>query len=407
MRAALLRLHRWVGLVLAGFLLLAGLTGSLLAWNDELETALNPDLFVAAPAGSGPALDPLLLRERVQAAFPQALVLRAPLQIEAGSTLVFRLYARPGGAGAAPLADDQVFVNPWTGRIQGQRRWGDIGQGRKNLMPFVLRLHDSLAITGIGNYLMGLVALLWTLDCFAGAWLTLPARAGSAGPAAWLARWWPAWCLRWRGGAHKLNFDLHRAGGLWPWPMLFVLAWSSVAFNLREVYEPVMRTLFVHQLEPAPPPGGAPLLQPPVGWQQAREAGRARLQQASGTRGFALLGEYMLIYDPRRGEYGYYARTTLDVSERWGLTRVGVDARSGETTGLWLPTGGAAGDSLRTWLTTLHMAAVGGWPMRVFVSLTGLAVAVLAVTGVLIWLRKRRAVARRAALQPACARPAP
>ncbi|MBZ8144082.1 hypothetical protein CLD22_30390 [Rubrivivax gelatinosus] len=53
------------------------------------------------------------------------------------------------------------------------------------------------------------------------------------------------------------------------------------------------------------------------------------------------------------------------------------------------------------------MAAVGGWPMRVFVSLTGLVLAALAVTGVLIWLRKRRAAARRGASPPACARTAP
>lgn len=254
MRPTLVRLHRWFGLVMAGFLVMAGVTGSLLAWNDELEALVSPELFVASPAGPGPALDPLELRQRVQAAFAQAFVPRAPLQIEPGRTLAFRLRALPppGGGTAPELADDQVFINPWTGRIQGQRKWGDIGQGTKNLMPFVLRLHDSLALDIVGSYLLGVVALLWTLDCFVGAWLTLPARASRNGGPSWLRRWRPAWGLRWRAGAHKLNFDLHRAGGLWPWAMLFVLAWSSVAFNLREVYEPVMRTLFTFQQDDAP-----------------------------------------------------------------------------------------------------------------------------------------------------------
>lgn len=39
-RNVLLAMHRWVGLVLAGFLMLAGITGALLVWNHELDAAL-------------------------------------------------------------------------------------------------------------------------------------------------------------------------------------------------------------------------------------------------------------------------------------------------------------------------------------------------------------------------------
>lgn len=49
---------------------------------------------------------------------------------------------------------------------------------------------------------------------------------------------------RGKTSVYKLNFDLYRAGGLWLWVMLFVLAWSSVAFNLKVVYYPVMQTVF-------------------------------------------------------------------------------------------------------------------------------------------------------------------
>ena len=48
-----------------------------------------------------------------------------------------------------------------------------------------------------------------------------------------------------------------------------------------------------------------------------------------------------------------------------------------------LPAAVAAGDTLRTWLITLHMAAVGGVvagvPMQIFLSAMGLGVAMLAV----------------------------
>jgi len=91
-----------------------------------------------------------------------------------------------------------------------------------------------------------------------------------------LARWWPSWKLRWRGGSHKVNFDLHRAGGLWVWAVLFVLAWSGVAFNLREAYRPVMETAFDFAPAVDVPPVGAPHAKPRLSWVQAREQGSRR-----------------------------------------------------------------------------------------------------------------------------------
>ena len=40
-------LHRWVGLAMAGFLVVVGLTGSLLAFDHELERVFAPQLFAA------------------------------------------------------------------------------------------------------------------------------------------------------------------------------------------------------------------------------------------------------------------------------------------------------------------------------------------------------------------------
>lgn len=74
-----------------------------------------------------------------------------------------------------------------------------------------------------------------------------------------------------------------------------------------------------------------------------------------------------------------------------GHTRLVMNADTGALPGLWLPTGAAAGDMLSTWLATLHMAAMWGWPLQLLVCLLGLAVTALSVTGVHVWLRKRRA----------------
>ena len=192
-RAVLLPVHRYVGLMLALFLAIAGVTGSLLAWNEELEAALNPRLFRVQPPSPGAArLDPVLLHERVRLRYPDAFVARMPLEQLEGRSQLFALRSLKGGKAKAP-PNDQVFVDPYTGAILGERKWGDIGQGRKNLMPFIYRLHYSLALDGVGTLVFGIVALLWSIDCFVGAWLTIPRRrSDGATPASWPARWWSA-----------------------------------------------------------------------------------------------------------------------------------------------------------------------------------------------------------------------
>ena len=67
-------------------------------------------------------------------------------------------------------------------------------------MPFLYKLHYSLALGEVNSYLFGVVALLWTIDCFVGAYLTFPPPSGArrrlGGRAAAGARGWsrPAAC---------------------------------------------------------------------------------------------------------------------------------------------------------------------------------------------------------------------
>ena len=73
MRQRLVQLHRYVGLVMAGFLIIAGLTGALLVWYYELDALINPQwLKVEPPAAHSEPLSPFALRDQVDAAYPDA-----------------------------------------------------------------------------------------------------------------------------------------------------------------------------------------------------------------------------------------------------------------------------------------------------------------------------------------------
>ena len=356
-----------------------------------------PAVFRVAPPTPGAApLDALLLRERIAARFPQAQVSYAPLSAPPGRSMVF--YLRQSGD--TPLASDEVFVDPYTGAILGQRRWGEISQGAINLLPFIERLHYALALGDTGLLIFGLVAIVWTADCFIGAMLTFPARLKKRTPASkpWLLRWRPSWLLRRHGGSYKLVFDLHRAGGLWLWAMLLVFAWSGVAFNLYGVYAAVMQPLFPHQGSEEIVARHTPAPAPHLGWPAALAQGRVLMADLARQQHFAILEENALAYERELGVYSYQVRSSRDVRDHKGLTSIFFDAASGRQLATWLPTGAASGDTIRSWISALHMASMWGWPFKMVICAMGVLVAGLSVTGVLIWRRKRQGQARAKAL---------
>ena len=378
--------HRYVGLVLALFLTIVGLTGAAIAWNDELERVFAPSMFVLPPqAAARPPLDPFVLRDAAERAVPGFAVNGLDFTRRPDQPAFFYVEARPGGK--AP-ANDQIALDPSTGAIVGARHAGDLRQGLINLMPFLYSLHDSLTMGDNGVLILGIVALVWTIDCFVGAYLTFPTRAPAARP---FARWWSRWGKSWRvrrSSRFKLTFDLHRAGGLWLWALLFVVAWSSVSFNLPVVYQAVMRPLFGGETdEPAQIARdlrGAPRLD----WREAHAVAQVAMTRAAQQEGFTIKSERLMFYDPGTRSYAYRVRTDRDPG-RTGNTQISIDANTGRPFGLRIPTGRNAGDTITTWLGDLHTADVFGRIWQVVMTIVGLGVAMLSITGVLVWNRKR------------------
>ena len=74
--------HRWVGLSIAGFLFVSGLTGAVISWDHEFDDVLNPHLTQVDSRGD--YLDPLALARRLEARDPRVRVTYIPLALEAG-----------------------------------------------------------------------------------------------------------------------------------------------------------------------------------------------------------------------------------------------------------------------------------------------------------------------------------
>jgi uncharacterized iron-regulated membrane protein len=375
-------LHRWAGLLMTVFLILVGLTGSMLAFKTDLERLICPRIY-AAPRPGVPPLDFATLAERAGARVPQGQVVTVGLEEPDQALVVFEPREDPAAGKPYELGFVQMFVDPWTGEELGRRRPGDLSQGLINLMPFIWDLHLSLALGAWGAWVLGIVALVWTIDCFVGFYLTLPVSSD-----AFWRRWKPAWLVKWKAGAYRLNFDLHRAGGLWVWPMLFVFAWSSVMLNLPEVYGPVTRAAFDYQ----PPPEhdtATPPHPPSLDFRAALSTGERLMAVQAAKHGFSV--ERPIMFYRMGGVYTYLVKSSRDIRDKLGLTKIEFDADTGALNSLELPVGERSGNTISAWLYALHMGDVFGLPYRIFVCVLGLVIAMLSVTGVYIWWKKRKA----------------
>lgn len=255
---------------------------------------------------------------------------------------------------------------------------------RHNLMNFVYRLHYELAIPGNwGTWILGIVAILWFFDCFVGAYLTFPRGRP------FVQKWRPAWGVK----RTRLNYDLHRAGGLWFWLLLATLALSSVHFNLgREVFIPVFGLVAETTKEPfdtRPERKPEETLPAKVSADEALAVASDKAAQLGWT------AKPSSIY--HRDTQGFWQVYYEKPKAQWataGGYGLFIDDQTGAVIHVRAP-GGTAGDVFLEWLDALHVGGVFGAPYKLLLCVTGIVIAVLSVTGVIIWWRKRQAAAVR------------
>lgn len=393
----------------------------MISWDHELDEWLNPHLNEVASRGA--FRDPLALAAELAAQDPRAFVTYVPLHPEEGHALVFGVEPRYDAAAGAlyDIGYNEVFIDPVSGAVVGMREWGAAWPiTRETFVSFLYVLHYSLQIPELwgidrwGLWLLGGIALLWTFDCVVGFYLTLPVRrpAGVERPLAvtqklargWWSRWMPAWRIKWRGSPYRIAFDLHRAVSLWLWAFLFILAVSAASLNLyAEVAQPLVNlfssfTPTPYDTRPERPHDD--LLEPKVGYAQVLESGRSEARR----RGIAEpAGD--VFYSP---DYGVFGVRFFEAGGDHGAAGVGpptlyFDSEDGRYLGDWIPWRGTAGDLFLQIQFPLHSGRIAGLPGRILISAMGIVVAMLAVTGVVIWHRKGRA--RRAVDRHARARP--
>jgi len=409
MRRIFVWLHRYVGLALAGFLIVEGLTGSIIAFKADLTGFLDPRLVATRPA---PDARRLSLAEAALRAEELEPTEHVDYFVNYGDDrITMRMGGRRNPATGERYPDVPFFVslNPWTGeRLAAVEPEGLWARFLAAVIPFVYELHVNLLAGPVGQLILFAVALLWTIDCFVGFYLTLPITLQRFWP-----RWTPAWLVKWRGGFYRVNFDLHRAGGLWFWAALFVFAWSSVQLTNPIVYDWVMTKLsdsqgvmeatmrvyrFPTSEEDIARMKARRNLDEPfgLGWREAQATGERLMAAEAAREGFKILRPAMLNRVGLSRLYSYDVVIDRPFPQRRSW-QVFFDADTGALH--------AAGDPIRLfglerwgdtfsdWIRQLHLIQdpIDYFSYRIFVAIAGVVVAMLSITGIYVWWKKRRA----------------
>ena len=350
-RLAWLRLHRWAGLALLAAFLAMGLTGTALVWRDAGERIVHPDRFPAVTTTDASA-SPATLLAAGQAALPAG-IRATDIQLAASGDAVIVTGESHGPAilGIGPQRRSRVWLDPADATIL------TTSTGSPDFIFVAKAVHGHLLIAGGGRWVVAGVGLFLLFSAASGLWL-----------------WWPGRrkiiaALKWRKGLSR-SMNLHRQLG----PL------AAIGFIAQGATGILMALPWVLSMFAAPPaivPQGPPTL-------PSRPLETTRLPADTAIvagRSIAAKGEVIEIQLPtQNAPHWTLAFDNGDV--------VTVDDRTGAPK-IEPPHIPSASERAEDFVSTVHGGGYGA-VHRLLLSLTGVALILLSITGLLLWMQGKR-----------------
>lgn len=365
LRSAVSFLHRWTGMILGSVLVLAGLSGSLLAFDHELDGWLNSAMLRNTAGVCAAPLPPSAAARAVEQAWPGATV--AAITLPQAPADSYRVQFKH-----ASTTDNEAGVDACSGQLQASRDRDAVSLDRAYLMPLLLRWHMTLLQGKTGREVLGWLAVAWVALLLAGIYLAWP-RPGH----------WHRSVTVTRGvGAFRTSYELHRAAGLVSALFLLVVAGSGFFMGLPQLGRQLVASVVTLPAD-ARAATQAPLAtgEPEIGWDGAATRARA-LAPTDATL-------VMLRRDPAHGVYQARVRRADD----WqpvGTLRMFLAMRGGDLLSRADPISGTSAQRFLAVMFPLHSGSLYGLPTRILTAVLGLLPLLFFVTGLVIWISRRR-----------------
>jgi len=354
------QVHLWVGIILTLYLIVIGVTGSILVFRPELERlcGLKPWQNIRVRE---PVADIATVVENLKDAYPRLRIVSVQAPSENDATFVSILEGR---------GRVKVASGPKEGKVLGEFPRG------RNWLDVVQELHESLLIHpgSQGRMFNGVGAALLLLLNATGMVIWWPG----------IRNWQRALKVDLQRNWRRINFDLHLSVGFWTILIASFWAVSGVYFGWpRQVF------LFVNSLSPvitARPPSVSVMAE-----NTAPELDiRSLVQQAHSIDPGTTIGGIEFPYS-RRAPLGILMRRRNSPGYEY-VDTVYFNPYNGEYISTWRY---GANQSLGDWIiwlqVPLHFGTYWGLSVKIVWAVAGLAIPLLAITGLLMyWNRALR-----------------
>lgn len=351
-RRLILNLHLSIALVAGAFLMILGLTGSILSFEPELDRLFHFHLSYVSPRSR------VLTLQEIGDAVSRAY---------AGEPIVAYLPSTsPDISWQVVLPRGIVYVNQYTGEVLGVRTRG------QTFLGVVRAMHTRL---GAGDF--GRSVVKW-----AGVATLILLASG-------LYLWWPAKRVRIRGGWRRSGFwfDVHNSVGILSLLPLLVLAATGTAIGFEDQAESLVEKVAtpvpvrpVPHVIPREPMSGAVAITP----DQAVAIARAMIP---GT----------IVNRMQMPRYGGVFRVSLENPRDriGGDNMVAIDPSSGSVLSSVRSSDLSPTTRMLAVNEAVHTGDIWGMPSKLFVCLASVIVPVQVISGMLVWLRRRKSYATR------------
>lgn len=382
-RRATIKFHKWVALVVGAWIVVQAVSGSLLAFSDQIDAWSRPGLYHHGRGDVGPQT------AAVHAAAAVANGVAVGVQLPSNETGVYVVTVsirKPGVPRTAALPPQRmVYVDPADGHVNGVRN------PRAGFTYWLGRLHGNLLQTTLfgvkGSIIVGWLGVTAIVVIITGAYL-------------WL---WPSirktstlFRLR-RKSPMVFSLDIHRLVGIVVFPVLLLTLLTGVNLTFQKELRAVW-----YAITPGPDKGARTAIVAPRSGRHDVTASRVRLDdaidravQATGGRADSIsipstpAGSFAVRitrgWDPARGPRG-----------RGGNLTAYVDQFNGAVLRVVTPSDYPVSAQLyEYWATPVHFGTAGGIATRWLVDLTGLGTLVMIGSGIRLTIVRRRKKARR------------
>ncbi|MDQ3445363.1 MAG: PepSY domain-containing protein [Pseudomonadota bacterium] len=365
-RSTWFTVHRWLGVGLGLWFALVGLSGAILVFEDPIDAWLNPRLLTTNSRGAH--LSAQTIVERADAVYPLGLVEKIRFPAADGDVYRLTMRVKPRRVGAERI---EATFDPVSGTFLGARSLESLGIAPPDILRTLYEFHRNVLLGNAGSNIVGIAGLLLLTSAITGFVLAAPRTRAALKRIVWINP---------RTSATRIAYDFHRSTGI----VFAVTLLLATLTGATLVYVNYVRDLVSVFSKVAP--------FPIVPWQQ--QSGREPLQLdrviADVRQRFPEHSLLEVHGSPRQiAGHLYYLKKPGDV-HRLGDTIAWINPLSGEMMVERSPRTRTAGEGFMHWLFPLHSGTAFGMPGMIAMSATGGAPLLMVLTGLWVWLRKRR-----------------